>query len=299
MKNLQDLTVIIVTFNTSEEIILNCLRSINKNVKVLIIENSSNFLHEKIILSQFSNVKIICTGENLGYGKGNNFGIQQVNSEYVLILNPDVICDKDFFLNLPEIINEIDDFAVVGCQYLQDKIFMPAGFFDKKDNEKFIDRFKNNNIEKLERVEWVTGCSMLINLNKFPDKKIFDEKFFLYFEEFDLCLNLVKIGKNIYTSKKLKIHHFGFKSSLDENNIDNTKINNVKDWHYMWSSFYFYKKNYSFLFAIKKLFGKFFRSLFKSIFYTIIFQKKNRKKYLNRFLGLLNSLLDKPPSYRG
>ena len=97
MKNLSDLTAVIVTFNTSEEIILNCLRSIDKNVKVLIVENSNNFVHEKIVESEFSNVEIICTGENLGYGKGNNFGISYVKSEYVLILNPDVICDKEFF----------------------------------------------------------------------------------------------------------------------------------------------------------------------------------------------------------
>ena len=108
-----------------------------------------------------------------------------------------------------------------------------------------------------------------------------------------------KKGKNIYTSSKLKIHHLGFKSSLDKNTLNNSKIISVKDWHYMWSSFYFYKKNYSYLFAIKKLSGKFFRSLFKSIFYTLLFKKENREKYLSRFLGLLNSMLNRPPNYRG
>ena len=299
MKNLSDLTAVIVTFNTSEEIILNCLRSIDKNVKVLIVENSNNFVHEKIVESEFSNVEIICTGENLGYGKGNNFGISYVKSEYVLILNPDVICDKEFFFNIPKVINENQDFAIIGCQYLQDKVFMPAGFFNIENNNKFISKFKNTDIKEIEKVEWVTGCSMLVNLNKFNHKEIFDKKFFLYFEEFDLCLNLIKTGKIIYTSSKLKIHHLGFKSSLDKNTLNNSKIINVKDWHYMWSSFYFYKKNYSYLFAIKKLSGKFFRSLFKSIFYTLLFKKENREKYLSRFLGLLNSMLNRPPNYRG
>ena len=299
MKNLSDLTAVIVTFNTSEEIILNCLRSIDKNVKVLIVENSNNFVHEKIVESEFSNVEIICTGENLGYGKGNNFGISYVKSEYVLILNPDVICDKEFFFNIPKVINENQDFAIIGCQYLQDKVFMPAGFFNIENNNKFISKFKNRDIKEIEKVEWVTGCSMLVNLNKFNHKEIFDKNFFLYFEEFDLCLNLIKTGKIIYTSSKLKIHHLGFKSSLDKNTLNNSKIINVKDWHYMWSSFYFYKKNYSYLFAIKKLSGKFFRSLFKSIFYTLLFKKENREKYLSRFLGLLNSMLNRPPNYRG
>ena len=299
MKNLSDLTVIIVTFNTSEEIILNCLKSINENVNVLIIENSNNFVHEKIVTSEFSNVKIICTGENLGYGKGNNFGIKYTQSEYVLILNPDVICDQEFFFNITDVINKNQDFAVIGCQYSQDRVFMPAGFFDKENNNKFINRFKNGDIKEIEKVEWVTGCSMLINLNKFSDKEIFDKKFFLYFEEFDLCLNLVKKGKNIYTSSKLKIHHLGFKSSLNKDTINNSKLINLKDWHYMWSSFYFYKKNYSYLFAIKKLSGKFFRALLKSIIYTLLFKRERQKKYFNRFLGLLNSILNRPPNYRG
>ena len=299
MKNLGDLTAVIVTFNTSEEIILNCLRSIDINVKVLIVENSNNFVHEKIVESEFSNVEIICTGENLGYGKGNNFGIRYVQSKYVLILNPDVICDKEFFFNIPKVINENQDFAIIGCQYLQDKVFMPAGFFNIENNNKFISKFKNRDIKEIEKVEWVTGCSMLVNLNKFNHKEIFDKNFFLYFEEFDLCLNLIKTGKIIYTSSKLKIHHLGFKSSLDKNTLNNSKIINVKDWHYMWSSFYFYKKNYSYLFAIKKLSGKFFRSLFKSIFYTLIFKKEKREKYLSRFLGLFNSMINRPPNYRG
>ena len=61
MKNLNDLTIVIVTFQTPEKIILDCLRSINKNVKVIIVENSSLFLHEKKIKAEFSNVSIICT----------------------------------------------------------------------------------------------------------------------------------------------------------------------------------------------------------------------------------------------
>ena len=157
MKNLNDLTTVIVTFNTPEEIILNCLRSIDKNVKVLIIENSKNFLNEKNINSQFSNVKIICTGENLGYGKGNNFGINLVETKYVLILNPDVICEKDFFSNVPDVINETEDFAVIGCQYSHDKIFMPAGFFNKENNNKFIDRFKNIVSILLNRLSGLLG----------------------------------------------------------------------------------------------------------------------------------------------
>ena len=76
MKNLNDLTVVIVTYQTPEKIIFDCLKSIDSNTKIIIIENSKNFIHEKKILSNFSNVKVICSGENLGYGNGNNFGLK-------------------------------------------------------------------------------------------------------------------------------------------------------------------------------------------------------------------------------
>ena len=190
-----------------------------------------------------------------------------------MILNPDVICDKDFFSNISKVINEAKDFSIIGCQYLSDKIFMPAGFFDRKKNEKFIEEFKNNNIKDLTKVEWVTGCSMLINLKKFDNKEIFDKNFFLYFEEFDLCKSLIDKNQNIYTTSKLKINHLGFKSSLNDNDLENSRTINLKDWHYMWSSFYFYRKNFGYFYALKKLLGKFFKSFFKMILYSITFKK--------------------------
>ena len=109
-----------------------------------------------------------------------------------------------------------EDFSIIGCQYLHDDVFMPAGFFDKRKNNKFVKDFRNNNVKSLSKVEWVTGCSMLLNLKKFKKKEIFDQNFFLYFEEFDLCKSIIEEGKNVYTSSKLKIHHLGFKSSLGE-----------------------------------------------------------------------------------
>ena len=238
-------------FHTPENIILDCLNSIDKDIKVLIVENSETFVHKDKILSKFNNVEILCTGKNLGYGGGNNFGINTVKTDYILILNPDVVCGEDFFTNLSNVIEENKNFTIIGCQYLQDKVFMPAGFFDNKENEEFTKCFKNDEINDLAKVDWVTGCSMLLNLNKFDNKKIFDENFFLYFEEFDLCKSLKKRGEKVYSSKKLKIHHLGFKSSFEENSSHKKSINRLREWHWMWSSFYFYKKNFSYLYAYK------------------------------------------------
>ncbi len=294
---MKNLTVIIVTYNTPEKIITDCLKSIPKEIKVLIVENSKNLSYENQIISKFDNVEVVCTGDNLGYGCGNNFGIKHVKTDYILILNPDVICENKFFNNITMTINDVKDFTIIGCQYLYDEVFMPAGFFDNKKNNEFREKFKKKQISSLTKVEWVTGCSMLINLKKFVQKKIFDESFFLYFEEFDLCKSIINKGENIYTSSNLKIHHLGFQSSI-KTPKDRTDINKLREWHWMWSTFYFYKKNFNYFYALKKIFGKFTKSFFKMIFYSIILNKSERQKYLYRFLGILNALLNKPSTFR-
>ena len=143
---------------------------------------------------------------------------------------------------------------------------------------------------------WCLNFEKNLEFNK---KEIFDENFFLYFEEFDLCKSLIKINKKIYTSNKLKIHHLGFKSSLEENTENNFNSNNVREWHWMWSSFYFYKKNYNYVYAFYQMFGKFVRSFLRLLFYFITFQKNKREKYLYRFLGLYNAFLNQPSHFRG
>ena len=299
MKNLNNLTAVIVTYKTSENIIFDCLKSIDPSVKVHIIENSEKFIHKEKVLSNFSNVEVWCTGDNLGYGNGNNFGLKLVKTDYAFILNPDVVCEKDFFSKVDNVLTKVSNFTIIGCQYLNDKIFMPAGYFNKKKNEKFKRDFMNDNVEVLSKVEWVTGCSMLINLKKFNDREIFDKKFFLYFEEVDLCKSVINKGENIFSSKDLKIHHLGFKSSLEGDVEGKENLNKVREWHWMWSSFYFYKKNYNYLYALYQMIGKFIKSLFKLLFYSITFQRNKKEKYLYRFLGLYNSFLNRPSYYRG
>ncbi len=295
---MKNITVVILTFHTPENIILDCLNSIDRNIKVLIVENSENFTHKEKVLSNFNNVDILCTGKNLGYGGGNNFGIKTVKTDYILILNPDVVCGKDFYINISEVIDKDKDFSVIGCQYLQDKVFMPAGFFDSEKNEMFAKDFKNNKVDDLIKVDWVTGCSMLVNLKKFDDKIIFDENFFLYFEEFDLCKKLKDKGEKVYSSRKLKIHHLGFKSSFDENSTLRKNINRLREWHWMWSSFYFYKKNYNYFYALKKMGGKLIKSTFKVFLHTVLLNQKEKERYKFRLLGLWNSILNRPSVFR-
>ncbi len=291
--NFSDLSVVIVTYKTNLNILEKSLSSIDPSVKIIIIENSPKFINEDQIANKYKNVSIFCTGSNIGYGRGNNYGLQKVDTNYALILNPDIVCEKSYFENLKIYLNNELDFSIIGSQYLDNETYAPAGFFDSNLCLKDADYIQDLNLSK---VDWVVGCSMLLNLNKFKNKLIFDENFFLFFEEFDLCKKLKREGEKVYSSSKLIVNHFGFKSSTDlSDEIDLIKIRN---WHYMWSYFYYHKKNEGYFNALKVSLIILIRSLFKLILFTIIFNKKKRTNYCYRFLGLLNSMIGKKSSYR-
>ena len=67
----------------------------NSNIKIIVVENSDNVVVKKFLENKFSNVEVIITKQNLGYGKGNNFGISKVKTQYAFILNPDAVLEKN------------------------------------------------------------------------------------------------------------------------------------------------------------------------------------------------------------
>ena len=93
MNNIDNLTIVIVTYKTDEKILTECLNSIDTKAKILIVENSNKNPFKENFEKKYSNVNIILSGKNLGYGVGNNFGLSRVRTRYALILNPDIILE--------------------------------------------------------------------------------------------------------------------------------------------------------------------------------------------------------------
>ena len=301
MNNLARLTVVIVTYKTDNTILRNCLNSIDKNVQIKIIENSHKIENQTFLIDKKDNLSTHYTGKNLGYGAGNNYGFALVNTDYVIVANPDIIFHKTFFENVKKYIDSDLNFTIIGSTYNQDKSCSSSGLFkenDKKIYNNDIKSFSGSLFDTLAKVDWVTGSMMLINLKKFNTRKIFDESFFLYFEEFDLCKGIELRNENVFRAKDLLIDHLGYKGSFGSDLINQLESEKLREWHWMWSTFYFYRKNYGYLFAIKKTIGKLLRSFFKAIFYTIVLNKRMKSKYISRFNGLLNSITGKKSSYR-
>ncbi len=270
----KELTVVIVTFK-SEDKIFNCLKSISKEIPVIVVENSSDKIFKKNLETQFSNVTCILTGENKGYAVANNIGLKLVKTKYGLVLNPDTILDRDTIKNFLITANKIKDFWLIG----------PA-------NDQMVSLDLNDN--NIKEVNDLKGFAIFLNISMF-NNNYFDENFFLYFEEIDLCKRVKKYKGKIFLDKNIIINHEGA-SSVNKDNI--LELEKNRNWHWMWSTFYFHKKYKGFLLALVITFPKLLSALVKSLFYLIIFNKNKRDIYLFRLSGILNSIIGRKSWYR-
>jgi len=296
MSNLQNLTVIVVTYRTNHEILDDCIKSIDQNVKILIIENSDDVNFKEKYENKFNNVSVILAYKNLGYGAGNNFGFENIKTRYGLISNPDVVYNSNFFEEIDKYLIPEIEFNIIGVSYDNEENYLSYGSFDNKKN--IILKEKNYEQNNLKEVDWVVGCSMLIDTSKINSSKLFDENIFLYFEEIDFCRQTKMNGGKVYSSSKLIVKHLGHKGSAatDPNYTIETEM--FRNWHWMWSSFYYHKKYSSHFLAIKIMSGKFIKSFFKMIFFSIIYNKKKQTMYFARYSGLLNAFMGKKSWYR-
>ena len=298
MNNIHNLSIVIVTSRTDKNILFDCINSIDSKVNILIVENSKNEAFKSMLEGKYSNLNVILSGRNLGYGAGNNFGLARVKTKFALVLNPDVILKENFFKEINNYLDQQINFHIIGVTYQDDTQWKTSGLFSEFDKRIKLKNGTKLNHDLLEEVDWVVGCAMLINLENFDTRKIFDENIFLYFEEFDLCRRVRSNKGKIFSSKNLLAKHLGTKGSAATDPDYSLESVIFRDWHFMWSTFYYYKKYYGYLYAVYKTYGKLIRSILSMIMLTILFNKKKRTIYFARTFGILNAMLGKKSWYR-
>ena len=278
---INNVTFIIVCFK-SENVIYSCLNSLPKNSKKIVIENSKNIKLKKEIELKYDNIEVVIN-DNLGMGASNNIGILRSDTEFVYILNPDTKFHEKTFENLVQAANTIEDFAIISPLCSDDR-FPNYKIFKKKN-------FINNDIIEVDVVD---GFSMLLNKKKF-NKFFFDENIFLYLENDDICLRAKKDNQKIYIVKNALIDHMGASSS---NIKDINKFEYLRNWHWMWSKFYFNKKHSGFLISTIKIFPSFISATIKYIIYLILFKNHKKNIYKMRLLGIISAFIGKKSFYR-
>ena len=281
--NLKDLTFIIVTFR-SEKIIYECLNTLPNISPKIIIENSNNIKLKKELEEKFENIEVLLS-ENIGMGASNNIGLKKCHTQFAFIINPDVKLKENTLIEIINSLNFIDEFAILS----------PLNSDANFPNYKILKPNKKEINQNIISVDHIDGFSMLINRGKFKDEKYFDENFFLYLENNDLCIRTIKNNEKIYIIKNSKIDHLGASSS---DKLSSKEIEYLRNWHWMWSKFYFNKKHYGYFNALNKVILNFLSAIFKYIFYFILFNSHKRNIYLMRICGLFNSMIGKKSWFR-
>tara|TARA_A100001015_G_scaffold140320_1_gene155680 strand:- start:495 stop:1310 length:816 start_codon:yes stop_codon:yes gene_type:complete len=268
-------------------VIENCINSIESEIEIIVVDNSNNDKFKERIETKYKNVRCILSKENLGMGGGNNLGIKNVNKDFALILNPDVALENNSMNELMVASKEIDDFGIIAPISIKDEY---PNYILKKNH--------NFDPDKPFKVKSVDGYAMLLNikkLKKIDNFSFFDENFFLYLENEDLCKRLMEKNENIYIIPKSKIHHLGGKA------VDpkyKNEIEYLRNWHWMWSKFYFNKKHYGYFIALLKVSKNLISAKLRFFYYMITLNSSKKKIYQMRLLGLISSMRGKNSYFR-
>ena len=291
----QNLSIVIVTLK-SEGVIFKCLDSLDSNIPVFIVENSNNLEFKNSVEKKYNNVQCILTKENLGMGSGNNVGIKLTKTDYVLILNPDVILEPNTLEELMMSSKKVKNFAILS----------PVSNSNEHPNYKLIQKKGLTEINTFPfKVKSADGYAMLFNKkvineileNDSSNKSIdyFDENFFMYLENDDLCKRIMERKGDIFVTPSAKIEHLGAKA-VNEKYRDEVELS--RNWHWIWSKFYYNKKHYGLLNALAQGLPQFLLSINKFIFFKIIQDENKKKVYFNRASGFFNAMIGKPSWYR-
>jgi GT2 family glycosyltransferase len=279
-----DVTFLIVTFKSGESI-HRCVDLIPKKYTILVIENSADNFFKSDLEKKYNNVKCILTGENAGFGKASNIGLNLVKSKYAFLINPDTLLTSNTIEQLIYYSQKINDFALLSPVMVD---------VEDKNYRIYKKKFLPINTSEYLEVDFIKGFAMFFNMSKFKTIGFFDEKIFLYFEEDDLCIRVRSLNQKIYVIFSSKITHAGGQS---HNKEFNEEMDYSRHWHHMWSYYYYNKKHFTFLYALLITFNKVISYSLRVFFYTLLFNK-NKKKYKQRLSGLLNSYIGKSSWYR-
>jgi GT2 family glycosyltransferase len=286
-----DITIVIISYNSSD-LVKNYIKNLSKKIPILVIENSRDKNLKDYLEKNYKKVKVLIPKKNLGYGAGLNLGIKESKTKFVYCSTVDVVINNDNFFLLNKYKNILTNFGILAGTYRNQKIY--------KNYDVNGTKIINKKLIKIgiKEVDVIFGSGFLLNKKILEEKKIFklfDENIFLYFEDIDSSLTLRKHNLKLFVSNRIKFQNkdrriinldYGLKYKLSRN------------WHYCWSKFYFYKKNYSYIFALKKISPNFLRAIKSLIINLIRINNSEILISIAQISGILNSLMLKSSSYR-
>ena len=271
----EDKITIVIISHRSEENVLRFISGLSDKYNILVIDNSGDEVLKKKVEHK-TNVQFHLT-ENKGYGAAINYANNLVNTNYFFVFNPDILNIDDKF---------IDDFDIKAKYLNGDFLCIGPRFLNVNSKS-----HKQSDInKKIAKISAINGACMFINKKYFNLLNGFDENFFLFFEENDFCKRGVKKGFKIYQINEIEVTHKSGTSVETNDDIQKKQLEYLRNWHFIWSKFYFKKKHYGFLFTLIFFLPIFIRTILRIIIYSIKKNKEKKKKFTVRLDALISSL---------
>ena len=239
MNNLgQKLSISIVNFN-SGEYLAKCLSSLKKakdgvDMEIWVINNASTDNSFTFAKEKFPDVQFIENDQNLGFGKAQNIALRRIKNEYVLILNPDTEIGNNVILHMLKFMEGNPDVGAATC-----KVVLGNGQLDWASHRGFPTPFasflyyflKDDSLYHLSRkpmdkpheVDSISGSFFLTRKSVLEKVGFFDEDYFMYAEDIDLCFRIKEAGfKIMYVPEVSIVHHKGISSGLKKHSLNLT-----------------------------------------------------------------------------
>ena len=228
-------SVIIVHYQV-KDLLRNCILSIQKyfqgfDYEIIVVDNNSPNPEWKVLIDEFDKVNFIELKENLGFSKANNIGVKSAKSEYVYILNPDTEIEGNYFKEILDFADAQQNFGALGLRMHDAKgNFLPESkrsvpalinsfekLFTKLNNDSKT-YYRNDVAETdIAEVEVMTGANLLMKKSVYEEVGGFDERYFMYGEDIDLCFTILRNGyKNFYYGKYSILHYKGESTVKDK-----------------------------------------------------------------------------------
>jgi GT2 family glycosyltransferase len=260
------ISVIVVSFNT-REILRACLARLYEvaqdlPLEVIVVDNASRDASADMVERDFPGAQLIRSGVNLGFAAANNLGFKRAAGKYILLLNPDALIEPGA---LHRALTHIEADAStgmgggrlldrVGClqpsarQFpsLLNEILVISGLAARFPKSRFFGRFDRtwDDSGRAARVDWVPGAFTLIRKSALDAVGPFDERFFLYYEEVDLCLRFHRAGWAIWYWPDVVVRHWGGESSKTVENVEFSSSGSQLTLWRMRSALLYYRKHH-------------------------------------------------------
>jgi GT2 family glycosyltransferase len=216
-----EVSIIIVSWNVAD-LLDHCLSSIrafctNFSYEVIVVDSASSDNSVAMVRSKHPEVTLIAEPENVGFTKGNNIGLAAATGKHILYLNPDVELIEDAIGPMLEYLEAHADVGVVGCKLLNTDRSHQSSIgrylrLSSLVHEYYLrekgEKFRVSHPDQATTVEVVLGACMLVRGEQVRAINGFDERYFMYQEETDMCLTLHRQGfHTVYLPTVAMIHH--------------------------------------------------------------------------------------------